>query len=39
MANSTLHPQSPDGKETLDFLREIVRRDTYAGVYGGRVAT
>ncbi|HEX8042761.1 glutamine--tRNA ligase/YqeY domain fusion protein [Candidatus Deferrimicrobium sp.] len=26
-------------RETLDFLREIVRRDTESGVYGGRVAT
>jgi len=26
-------------RENLDFLREIVRRDTESGVYGGRVAT
>ena len=26
-------------RENLDFLREIVQRDTHAGVYGGRVAT
>jgi glutaminyl-tRNA synthetase len=26
-------------RENLDFLREIVRRDTDSGVYGGRVAT
>ena len=26
-------------RENLDFLREIVQRDTRAGVYGGRVAT
>jgi len=26
-------------RENLDFLREIVRRDTRAGVYGGRVVT
>ena len=26
-------------RETLDFLREIVRRDTNSGVYGGRVTT
>src|SRR5512145_327096 len=32
-------PQAGQGKETLDFLREIVRRDTIAGVYGGRVVT
>jgi len=29
----------PDMQENLDFLREIVRRDTRSGVYGGRVAT
>src|SRR5512134_3712795 len=39
MANPTLHPSSSEGRETVDFLREIVRRDTHAGVYGGRVAT
>jgi glutaminyl-tRNA synthetase len=33
-------PPKPDGgAEGLDFLREIVRRDTLSGVYGGRVAT
>jgi len=26
-------------QENLDFLREIVRRDTLSGAYGGRVAT
>ena len=26
-------------KEPLDFLREIVRRDTVSGLYGGRVVT
>ena len=26
-------------RENLDFLREIVRRDTRSGLYGGRVAT
>ena len=26
-------------RENLDFLREIVRRDTDSGAYGGRVAT
>ena len=26
-------------RENLDFLREIVRRDTHSGAYGGRVAT
>jgi glutaminyl-tRNA synthetase len=39
MANSTSRSQAPEGKESLDFLREIVRRDTLAGTYGGRVAT
>jgi glutaminyl-tRNA synthetase len=28
-----------DMRENLDFLREIVRRDTDSGVYGGRVVT
>jgi glutaminyl-tRNA synthetase len=39
MANPTSRSQAPEGKESLDFLREIVRRDTLAGTYGGRVAT
>src|SRR5512134_1138112 len=39
MANPTPRSPAPEGKETVDFLREIVRRDTHAGVYGGRVAT
>ena len=39
MANPTPRSPTPEGKETLDFLREIVRRDTLAGTYGGRVAT
>ncbi len=29
----------PLKKEPVDFLREIVRRDTRSGVYGGRVVT
>ena len=32
-------PQLPGGSEPLDFLREIVRRDTLSGGYGGRVVT
>jgi glutaminyl-tRNA synthetase len=32
-------PKLPGGGEPLDFLREIVRRDTLAGAYGGRVVT
>jgi glutaminyl-tRNA synthetase len=32
-------PQLPGGGEPFDFLREIVRGDTLAGAYGGRVAT
>ena len=32
-------PQTAQGKETLDFLREIVKKHTLAGVYGGRVVT
>jgi len=39
MSNSTSHPQRPESKESLDFLREIVKRDTLSGLYGGRVAT
>jgi glutaminyl-tRNA synthetase len=39
MANPTSRSQAPEGRETLDFLREIVRRDTLSGTYGGRVAT
>jgi len=31
--------QEPVGTERLDFLREIVRRDTLSGRYGGRVVT
>ncbi len=30
---------SPDGSESLDFLREIVRDDTRTGRYGGKVVT
>jgi glutaminyl-tRNA synthetase len=32
-------PPAREGRESLDFLREIVKRDTLSGVYGGRVAT
>jgi len=37
-----LPPSTPKGaetRETADFLREIVRRDTLSGLYGGRVVT
>jgi len=39
MTKFTTPPPGPEGKEPSDFIREIVRRDTLAGVYGGRVAT
>jgi glutaminyl-tRNA synthetase len=39
MPNPTSHPRESKGKETVDFLREIVRRDTLSGAYGGRVVT
>jgi glutaminyl-tRNA synthetase len=39
MTDPTNRPQGPDTRENLDFLREIVRRDTLSGLYGGRVAT
>ncbi len=29
----------PEGRQVNDFLREIVRRDTLSGPYGGRVVT
>jgi glutaminyl-tRNA synthetase len=32
-------PQLSGGSESLDFLREIVRRDKLTGAYGGRVVT
>ncbi|NJD62053.1 MAG: glutamine--tRNA ligase, partial [Deltaproteobacteria bacterium] len=32
-------PPGREGRESLDFLREIVKRDTLSGAYGGRVAT
>src|SRR3989304_2234481 len=32
-------PQLSGGGESLDFLREIVRRDKLAGTYGGRGGT
>jgi glutaminyl-tRNA synthetase len=32
-------PKGTEAKEANDFLREIVRRDTLTGVYGGRVVT
>ncbi len=39
MADSRTDPQGPGGGERLDFIREIVRRDTQSGRYGGRVVT
>jgi glutaminyl-tRNA synthetase len=39
MTDPTNRPQGPETRENLDFLREIVRRDTLSGLYGGRVAT
>ncbi len=39
MADSRTDPQAPGGGDRLDFVREIVRRDTLSGRYGGRVVT
>jgi glutaminyl-tRNA synthetase len=39
MTNRESKPEGPRDIETLDFLREIVKRDTFAGSYGGRVVT
>ena len=39
MSDPTLRPKGSETREPVDFLREIVRRDTESGVYGGRVAT
>ncbi len=39
MQKTTSPPQGPEDREKLDFLREIVKRDTLSGLYGGRVAT
>src|SRR5512143_2538448 len=39
MTDPNSRPEGPGPRENLDFLREIVRRDTESGVYGGRVAT
>src|SRR3990172_785385 len=36
MTEPTPGPQGLNVQESLDFLREIVRRDTRSGVYGGR---
>jgi len=35
--DSRIDPQTPGGVERLDFIREIVKRDTLSGRYGGRV--
>jgi glutaminyl-tRNA synthetase len=39
MSDPTFRPKGSEPREPVDFLRGIVRRDTEAGVYGGRVAT
>jgi glutaminyl-tRNA synthetase len=39
MPNPPADTKKPGGKESLDFLREIVRRDTVSDLYCGRVAT
>src|SRR3990172_6176925 len=39
MTEPTTGPQGLNVQESLDFLREIVRRDTRSGVYGGRFVT
>src|SRR5512139_1002434 len=39
MADSRIDPQTPGAVERFDFIREIVRRDTLSGIYGGRVVT
>jgi len=39
MTDPNSRPQGSEPRETIDFLREIVRRDIRSGVYGGRVAT
>ena len=39
MPNSIPGPKGPEGKEPLDFLREIVKHDVLSGLYGGRVVT
>jgi glutaminyl-tRNA synthetase len=39
MPDSTSDARGAESRQSTDFLREIVRRDTQAGVYGGRVVT
>ena len=39
MTYPTPRPEGSETRKPVDFLREIVRRDTDSGVYGGRVAT
>ena len=39
MAESRIDPRALGGGERLDFIREIVKRDTLSGRYGGRVVT
>jgi glutaminyl-tRNA synthetase len=39
MTNDSSTPMTQERRESMDFLREIVSRDTENGRYGGRVAT
>ena len=39
MSDPTLRPKGSETRESVDFLRGIVRRDTESGLYGGRVVT
>ncbi|TRZ99654.1 MAG: glutamine--tRNA ligase, partial [Deltaproteobacteria bacterium] len=39
MSAPTVRPTGSEPRKPADFLREIVRRDTDAGAYGGRVVT
>jgi glutaminyl-tRNA synthetase len=39
MTDPTPRTQGSEPRKPVDFLREIVRRDTDSGVYGGRVVT
>jgi len=39
MTDPNSRSRGSEPRETIDFLREIVRRDIRSGVHGGRVAT
>ncbi|MBE0604014.1 MAG: glutamine--tRNA ligase/YqeY domain fusion protein, partial [Deltaproteobacteria bacterium] len=39
MPDSTSDTQGTESRQSTDFLREIVRKDTRSGLYGGRVVT